>query len=101
MSADNWAVCPKCKHEAEKALAVLAKQVSEGYGVLPVDEFDALRSKLAEGIDAEKLRTFREDYEFYGAEDGQVTASYSGRCSECKTGLNFEETRGFYTRDPL
>mgnify|MGYP001563408306 CR=1 FL=1 len=101
MSADNWAICPKCKHEAEKELAVLAQQVAEGYGVLPIDEFDTLRTKLAGGIDEESLRTYREDYEFYGAEDGVITASYSGHCDKCKVGLDFEEKRGFYDRDPL
>ena len=38
--------------------------------------------------------TFREDYEFYGAETGTLHISYSGHCSvpTCKAGLNFKTT---------
>ncbi|MFC9755206.1 hypothetical protein [Streptomyces sp. NPDC056921] len=34
--------------------------------------------------------TFREDYEFHGAETGEVTASYCGTCSRCALPTSFE-----------
>jgi len=65
-----------------------------------MEEFDRLRREADTPIDHEALRTFREDYEVYGAETGEVTASYSGRCSVCDVGLDFTIERGFYTREP-
>jgi hypothetical protein len=35
-------------------------------------------------------KTFREDYEIYGAQDGVVKVSYSGHCSRCGSGLDFK-----------
>lgn len=32
---------------------------------------------------------FREDYEFYGIEDGVVKVTYSGHCQECGAGVKF------------
>ena len=60
MSADNWAVCPRCLKRAP------------------------------DGADKWEYQTFREDYEFWGAEEGHVTATYSARCHVCGLTLNFE-----------
>ena len=40
--------------------------------------------------------TFREDYEFYGAETGTVSYTYSGYCRECELLVTFEGERKFY-----
>ena len=88
MSASNWAICPRCLRRAKKAWAENHQRIMDQYGRVPVDEFDALRD--AEGsVDEESFRTFREDYEIYGAEDGTVTVSYSGGCSVCGLHLDF------------
>lgn len=42
-------------------------------------------------LDAD-ARTFREDYEIYGAETGTVTVSYRGECQRCNLLLEFETT---------
>jgi len=34
-------------------------------------------------------RTFREDYEIYGASDGTVKVDYGGSCTECGLSLSF------------
>jgi hypothetical protein len=93
MSADNWAKCPRCVARAEKELAEREAEVSALYGEVPVDEFDLARVELtqdrAKHDKDDAYRTFREDYEFYGAEDGEVVAVYAGSCKECGLKLNF------------
>lgn len=90
MSADNWAVCPRCRKREEARIADLQRRATEAYGQLPVDEFDALRAEAAKGIDLQKLCTFREDYEIWGADDGTVRVNYSGECQACGLDLHFE-----------
>lgn len=89
MSADNWAVCPRCRKRHEAAHIVLCQQVADGYGVLTVDEFDALREKAAEGVNFQQ--EFREDYEFWLDMDGIVHVSYSGHCQACGFGIDFTD----------
>ena len=92
MSADNWAICPRCIKRATREHDEQVATVMATYGQVSVDEFDAARAALKD-VDPEAFRTFREDYEFYGAEDGEVTASYSGHCAKCGLGLDFKEVR--------
>jgi hypothetical protein len=98
MSADNWAICPRCLSEATDKHAAKERRVAALYGKVPVEEFDAQRAALAE-IDPEKFRTFREDYEFYGAEDGEVHASYSGGCTTCKMSVILDASKRFWPSD--
>ena len=103
MSADNWARCPRCTRIGAAQLKAQEEAVQASYGKVPVDEFDEARRKLA--IDRKAFenreRTFREDYEFYGAEEGVVTASYSGQCRECGLKLKFSESRPIPGLDEL
>lgn len=94
MSADNWATCPRCKYRAQLKFEEETAAVHAMYGKVPVEEFDAARAAL----ELEDVgHTFREDYEFYGAEEGEITASYSGHCTRCEIGLDFKETRAFWS----
>lgn len=89
MSADNWAICPNCLAEAKAAIDKERAEVYAKYGKVPPDDFDRLRDELPT-FDPEDYRTFKEYYEFYGAEEGEVQASYGGSCTEC--GLQAELT---------
>lgn len=95
MSADNWAICPRCLEQGREAHDEAVQAVMATYGRIPVDEFDAKRAALPQ-LDPEQFRTFREDYEFYGAEAGEVVADYSGHCSKCGLGIDFQEHRKFW-----
>lgn len=78
----------------EVALAQREEEIALMYGKVPVEEFDNARRVLAlsrKNFDNEDP-TFREDYEFYGAADGAVTASYSGKCTKCGLELKFKDT---------
>lgn len=91
MSADNWAVCPRCLSREEKRKAELKVRARAAYGVMPIEEFDVLRAEADEPIDIQKLHSFREDYEIYGADEGTVTVVYAGSCKVCSLALKFEE----------
>jgi hypothetical protein len=89
MSADNWAICPKCLADAKAAADKERAEVYAKYGKVPMIAFDKLRDDLVD-VAPEDHRTFREDYEVYGAEEGTVHFSYSGYCETCRLGLNFQ-----------
>jgi hypothetical protein len=94
MSADNWAQCPRCRARGNREIVRRTEEIESVYGKVSVEEFDRLRAALTEF--QQKLNdasyTFREDYEFYGAEDGEVTASYRGWCTKCDLTLEFEDS---------
>jgi hypothetical protein len=60
MSADNWAICPKCLADAKAA------------------------------ADKERAEVYAKYGKVYGAEEGTVHFSYSGYCETCRLGLNFQ-----------
>lgn len=92
MSADNWAVCPRCLQRAKKREADRLAEVMASYGKVSVAEFDAARAAV-EPVREQDFTTFREDYEISGAKTGTVTVSYSGNCDRCGLSLSFEESR--------
>ena len=83
MSADNWAVCPRCLKAARAEQARAEEAARAAYGAAPVEEFDRLRAEAAKGIDAERLRTFREDWYIGILDDGEFRVSYKGSCNVC------------------
>ena len=93
MSADNWATCPRCEKRRTNELRESAAKVARAYGKVPVEEWDQMRKEQADAEQVRPERTFREDYEFFGAEDGVVTASYRGNCMICGLTLEFEDRR--------
>jgi hypothetical protein len=103
MSADNWNACPQCKDNKVDKVADLEKQVDGAYGKVSAEEFMRLNGLLAQAkleVDKDDWndRTFREDYEIYGADEGTVKVSYSGSCTKCGLRLNFEEEHMFYPK---
>jgi hypothetical protein len=93
MSASNWATCPRCSKRREDALAKREAEIAASYGKVPIADFDNLRFQLSADRHEQLDATFREDYEIYGAEDGRVKVSYSGRCTACGLDLTFEDSR--------
>src|SRR4051794_29660360 len=95
MSADNWAVCPRCWDNAQRDAAEHKRAVMSLYGQIPVEEFDAKRDTLTEP-DRETYCTFREDYEI-GADGGEVVASYRGQCTVCALSCEFGHAKRFWS----
>lgn len=78
MSADNWAVCPKCLKDVDNKVKSLYGKVSE-------EEYGKL---IEEKQETEREQTLREDYEIWTNVDGRFMVKYSCSCSAC--GLKFE-----------
>lgn len=95
MSASNWAICPRCLHEADKAVAAQRAELEAAYGKVPIDEFDQRRAAI-KPVDPEAYRTFREDYEFYGATTGVLKMYYKGQCSDCGLAVETTDEKTFW-----
>lgn len=74
MSADNWAVCPKCKQELEY-------KYKNAYGKLPEKEFLDLWVEYQLMLRGNSA-TLREDYEAYIC-NGVFEVSYYAKCEKC------------------
>jgi chromosome condensin MukBEF complex kleisin-like MukF subunit len=102
MSADNWTTCPKCIALTEDSAEAAQRALDEQYGQVDRDAYKALEEAARDAVAAVKVArseqkaTFREDYEFTGAEDGIVTASYSGGCRTCGLRVKFEHSVTFF-----
>lgn len=73
-------------------------QLSTAYGHVSMEEYQVLQDRLQElhrQVEEGGEETLREDYEFYGAEEGWVCASYSGSCSVCGLALRFKHEEPF------
>lgn len=96
MSADNWANCPRCFARAKLESEARFQQAVDAYGKVPPDEYEALREAAQVSVDPDSFNTFREDYEFYGAFEGTVIASYGGGCDVCGLSVSFRHEQKFY-----
>lgn len=109
MSADNWANCPRCIKLDQDEISEMRQNILDQYGKITVEAYEKLLVQYHEEMknleskhleyqqsDYSKYSTFREDYEFYGAETGTLEISYSGQCTKCGLKLQFKEEKEFY-----
>lgn len=101
MSADNWAVCPKCKgiQHAKKIAAIRrAEQVAKNaYGKVPPEKYRELLHAVteAEVTSADTgEETFREDFYIGTDEKGLFVVTYRGECQneDCKFTVKFKHS---------
>lgn len=103
MSADQWAVCPRCLKGAGEwhaavtiaaAVTLAAAIAAIGYGVLSLAEFDRLRDEAAIPPDRLDFRTFREDYQVGVTDEGEFYIDYRGSCSRegCELSVGYTHT---------
>jgi hypothetical protein len=99
MSADNWAVCPRCLDRAKAESEARFQAAFDAYGKVPAAEYERLRAEAQAPVDEDSFETFREDYEIYGAKSGTITVSYSGHCQTCGLNIDFKHEHPFYERE--
>jgi len=87
MSADNWAICPKCKKKVEQARADLLSRVETDYGKIAADEYLALVERSKQPLEIE--HTLREDWET-GIRQGEFRVFYGAHCETCGFSHEFE-----------
>ena len=88
MSADNWAICPKCKQTATKAFEKQKLHAGAAYGKVSPDEY--LRLLAAIPQQPALKESLREDYELGILEDGNFYVRYLGECTECAFAFNYK-----------
>lgn len=92
MSADNWAVCPRCTKKREEDLIAFDLKVANAYGTEPMEVFEGMRAELASKQAEPMPETLREDYEFWGADEGVLYVSYRCHCQACGLSHKFEHS---------
>lgn len=83
MSADNWAVCPKCAETRRVALEDAKKTLEKSYGKIPVDAYLQLREQTEKQLTELPPESLREDYSI-GIYCGEFSVNYTGRCQSCQ-----------------
>lgn len=102
MSADNWAECPQCKALKKAEVVRLTRELDAAYGKVTAEVFMDLNARLQQAkaaLDEEMSyadRTFREDYEITGGDDGVISVDYSGGCRVCGLETSFQHKHPFY-----
>jgi hypothetical protein len=99
VSASNWAICPRCLSRALSEDEIRFQAAIDAYGKVPAEEYERLRAEAQVPVDEESFRTFREDYEIYGASTGTITVDYGGCCQTCGLGAYFQYEHKFYAPD--
>lgn len=77
MSADNWAICPKCQQ--------IKINLSEAYGQVPAEEYLALVEKAKS---SKSNYTLRENYEI-GIHKGNFFVDYLASCEVCEFSFTY------------
>ncbi len=96
--ADNWQTCPRCYDEAMEPWIEKGEAVFASYGLVTLDEFTKAFNRIPNEPKEEDYYTFREDYEFYGADEGVIKWQYSGSCTECGLSASESGEFPFYTK---
>lgn len=81
MSADNWAVCPKCLKRAEAEKEKRHAKAAKAYGKVPADEWRALVAEAEKPVDVPE--TLREDYQLGVTDGGEFYVIYRCSCQHC------------------
>lgn len=96
MSANNWAICPRCKADWEMCRAKSQKEHDESYGRISAEKFLENCEKLGEQMKMQLEFTFREDFEI-GIYGDFFEVKYKGKCETC----GLEHTFTYGKRIPL
>lgn len=90
MSADNWAVCPKCEIQALEEKEKLNQKTTEAYGKVSASEYLELVSESKNSSPRET--TLRENYEIGIEGKLELSISYSCNCYVCGFSHSFRYT---------
>lgn len=78
MSADNWAICPRCKAKAEEASRKLKLKAGASYGKESPERYLELLEEAGKPVDLDT--TLREDYNLGINSNGEFEIDYSASC---------------------
>ncbi len=82
MSANSWAVCPKCLKIAKAQKEAEIKELKDSYGKVSMERYNGLKIEADQPLlDSEE--TLREDYEIFMSFGGKLEVDYSCHCDKC------------------
>jgi len=92
MSADNWAICPKCEKLEKESINLKRKKADDSYGKVSKEEYEMLNFEASQT--PQLHQTLRENYEIGINENGEFMIVYRCSCKTCGFSKNFrhEET---------
>lgn len=90
MSADNWAICPKCNaaNIADKEKAQI--EAGAAYGKVAPAEYRKMMEAAYAPIETET--TLREDYEIGVNRNGEFSVNYGCSCSVCNFAFSYKHS---------
>ena len=93
MSADSFAYCPRCHHEAKKKEDHLFQELEDRYGKIPAAHWVALKEQY-DSLESSREITLEEYYEAGFTAAGQFFFSYEASCTVCgyQFDYNYSET---------
>jgi len=87
MSANNWAVCPRCLLRAERERERKLEEAAAAYGKVDRAAWLEMQAAAGDSVKPGDFETFREDYGLGVDEGGGFKVEYAGSCDAC--GLRF------------
>ena len=96
MSADNWAICPRCLARTKMERMKRKQDLVDDYGKVPEEEYVVRRlaEVTADSRCTDSPRcTLREDYSIDIDSKGKFTISYSCACSACQFSHRFQHSQ--------
>lgn len=81
MSADNWAICPKCDEAHQAMLAKERADLEKQYGKIPIDDFIKRKARV-DALPPQPQNTLRENWEL-GITGGSFEVNYHASCRNC------------------
>ena len=95
MSADNWAICPKCNAAKIAAKEKQLLDAGASYGKVEPAEYLRMLEAANKPIDSES--TLREDYEIEVDTNGEFSVDYRCLCNDCKFAFRYKHSEAVGT----
>lgn len=99
MSDFKIGYCPRCSKNHREKVEKKREEVRKAYGQVSMEVWEKMRLELEKmrlGFDELQNemtgRSFRQESDFYGPEDGVITLKYYGRCQDCGLTVRFDHT---------
>jgi hypothetical protein len=98
MSADGWDTCPRCENDSAEKIKELELALADAYGNIELEDWLAMKEETKANIQwlESQEETWRENYEFYGANTGTLSIRYGAYCTKCGLEFEYEEDVEFY-----
>ena len=90
MSADNWAVCPKCKQERMLKIEKLHKKIKDSYGEISEIDYLDLLKEVKEVVKESDDHTLREDYDIGTFDGDHFEVNYGALCEVCNFKFSYQ-----------